>query len=1099
MRLTQSMALDVPQRIQERGRELYRKGRVLLLQGTELGVDAKVVGTRLYSVAIDRVDGLQSYSCTCPFYEGGAGLCKHVWAVLMAAEKAGYLTAGLEDPLQAHRPGDTNGRPPPNPEIGEAAARLDSLDRAAPRPSRWETQLREIASGPTPDIPGAWPAGRQVVYVVSAPDAVGKAQLSIEIAHRDLRLDGSWGKSKPFTFHPRLVAGLPDASDREILSMILGSVDSSTGAYGYYSGYGRGPSLSGYRLTVPGAVCVSVLPAICGTGRGFLQVPEAAGEPVPLTLDAGPAWELCVDVTATPDGGGYEVNGVLRRGAESADLAVPAFLLAGGYVVMREGRVAALQDFGAFGWISVIRRSGPLFFPSHQADDFLARLLHLHSLPRIDMPPGLAYEEVASTPRPCLRITRSAAYRWSYRSRPNQLQATLSFEYEGEVVEAGDPRKGTFKADSRRLLVRDRDAEFEARRRLGESGVRPAPNQEGYVLAPQRLPVVVRTLTDAGWRVEAEGSLYRPAAAGKMRVSSGTDWFELEGELDFGGESASLPELLAALRRGEDFVRLGDGSIGLMPEEWLKGLALAAGVGTASGGVLRFKRTQVSVLDALLATRFDVSFDEVFRQARQRLLEFGGVGSALEPDGFHGELRGYQREGLGWFGFLQEFGFGGCLADDMGLGKTVQVLALLESRRHSRTDGEPKTSKPTLVVVPRSLIFNWLEEARRFAPNLRVLDHTGQRADPGPHFDEFDVVLTTYGTLRKDAVALSDVSFDYCILDEAQAIKNGSTASAKAAGLIQADHRLALSGTPIENHLGELWSLFEFLNPGLLGSARAFQAGIRSRNPDDMTRQTLSRALRPFILRRSKEQVASDLPPKTEQTQLCDLAGAQRRQYDQLRAHYRQNLMKRVDRDGIAKSKIFVLEALLRLRQAACHPGLIDPNRATESSAKLDMLIPQLVEVAAEGHKAIVFSQFTKFLAILKARLDREGISYAYLDGRTKDRQDKVRTFQEDPNCRLFLISLKAGGLGLNLTAAEYVFLLDPWWNPAVEAQAIDRAHRIGQTLPLFAYRIIARDTVEEKVLQLQESKRALADAIITADNSLIRKIRREDLELLLS
>ncbi|MGH2690012.1 MAG: DEAD/DEAH box helicase, partial [Actinomycetota bacterium] len=333
----------------------------------------------------------------------------------------------------------------------------------------------------------------------------------------------------------------------------------------------------------------------------------------------------------------------------------------------------------------------------------------------------------------------------------------------------------------------------------------------------------------------------------------------------------------------------------------------------------------------------------------------------------------------------------------------------------------------------------------------------------------------------------------------AQAIKNGSTASAKAARLVSADHRLALSGTPIENHLGELWSLFEFLNPGMLGSAGAFRSGIRSRNPDDRTREALGAALRPFILRRTKGQVAKELPPKTEQTHFCDLSPAQRRQYDQLRAHYRRDLLGRVDREGLAKSKMFVLEALLRLRQAACHPGLIDAARAGEPSAKIDLLVPQLVEVAAEGHKAIVFSQFTKLLAILKERLDREGLSYQYLDGRTTDRQARVRAFQEDPACRLFLISLKAGGQGLNLTAAEYVFLLDPWWNPAVEAQAIDRAHRIGQDRPVFAYRIIARDTVEEKVLRLQESKRALADAVITADNSILRTIRREDLELLLS
>jgi SNF2 family DNA or RNA helicase len=427
----------------------------------------------------------------------------------------------------------------------------------------------------------------------------------------------------------------------------------------------------------------------------------------------------------------------------------------------------------------------------------------------------------------------------------------------------------------------------------------------------------------------------------------------------------------------------------------------------------------------------------------------------------------------------------------------VQVLALLEARREMRENGS--LTLPSLIVVPRSLVFNWQAEAQRFAPKLRILNHTGARLAPGSHFEEYDVILTTYGTLRRDAALLTEVRFDYAILDEAQAIKNVTTASAKAARLLKADHRLALSGTPIENHLGELWSLFEFLNPGMLGAAKVFANLVSDRTLDSGGKKALARALRPFILRRTKEQVAKDLPLKTEQTQFCELDGPQRKQYDELRDHYRRDLMERVDREGIAKSKMFVLEALLRLRQAACHPGLIDPSRAGESSAKLDVLLPQLMEVAEEGHKAIVFSQFTKMLGIVRPKLDEEKIVYEYLDGRTRDRQARVERFQNDPDCKLFLISLKAGGLGLNLTAAEYVFLLDPWWNPAVEAQAIDRAHRIGQINPVFAYRLIAKDTVEEKVLQLQDSKRALADAIIGADNSLIRQIGREDLELLLS
>jgi SNF2 family DNA or RNA helicase len=484
------------------------------------------------------------------------------------------------------------------------------------------------------------------------------------------------------------------------------------------------------------------------------------------------------------------------------------------------------------------------------------------------------------------------------------------------------------------------------------------------------------------------------------------------------------------------------------------------------------------------------------------LKRFAGVAPVDPTPGFCGQLRSYQRDGLGWLHFLREFGFGGCLADDMGLGKTVQVLALLEARRQSGAQASPGAalSRPSLGVVPKSLVFNWKQEAARFTPGLRVLDHTGSlRIKAGEHLDSYDLILTTYGTLRRDAHYLKDIEFDYLILDEAQAIKNAATASAKAVRLLRGRHKLALSGTPVENHLGELWSLFEFLNPGMLGSASVFQLGAGDlRNPDEETRKLLSRALRPFLLRRTKGQVASDLPPKQEQVLYCELEAPQRRLYNELREYYRKSLMERVDRDGLGRSKIQVLEALLRLRQAACHPGLIDRTRIGEASAKLDLVLPQIDEVLEEGHKILVFSQFTSFLAIVRDRLDRERVVYEYLDGDTRDRSRPVERFQNDPACRLFLISLRAGGLGLNLTAAEYVYLLDPWWNPAVERQAVDRTHRIGQTRPVFAYRVIAQDTVEEKVLELQRTKQDLADAIISADSSLIRDLSREDLELLL-
>jgi SNF2 family DNA or RNA helicase len=669
-------------------------------------------------------------------------------------------------------------------------------------------------------------------------------------------------------------------------------------------------------------------------------------------------------------------------------------------------------------------------------------------------------------------------------------------------VAAGAPDRGVYEPGERRFFLRDLEVERRSAERLLELGFRPTAHVPGQPptlqIATTRVPKTVRALLAEGWAVEAEGKLYRSPGQFRLSVSSGVDWFELHGGAEFEGETVHLPALLAALRRGDGFVPLSDGTFGMLPEEWLKKLGPMARLGEPEGGHLRFQPAQAALLDVWLAEEPGISCDETFERARERLRGFSGIAPAPEPPGFRGELRGYQRTGLGWLHFLRDFGFGGCLADDMGLGKTVQVLALLETRRRLRAEeGLP----PSLVVVPRSLVFNWLAEAAGFTPELRVLDHTGiGRTREGDPFAGCDLVITTYGTLRRDVGVLRQVEFDYVILDEAQAIKNADSQTAKAARLLRGRHRLALSGTPIENHLGELWSLLEFLNPGLLGASPLLGSHADElRNPDTETRGLLARALRPFLLRRTKEQVAPELPAKTEQTLFCELPPKQRRLYDELRDHYRTSLGTRITEQGLGRTKILVLEALLRLRQAACHPGLLDRDRADEPSAKLDVLLPQLREILAEGHKALVFSQFTSFLGLLKQHLDREGMTYLYLDGRTRDRREKVETFQTDSGCQLFLISLKAGGTGLNLTAADYVFLLDPWWNPAVETQAIDRAHRIGQNRPVFACRIVARNTVEEKILELQKSKQDLADAVIQADTSVLAGLSHEDLELLLS
>jgi SNF2 family DNA or RNA helicase len=581
-----------------------------------------------------------------------------------------------------------------------------------------------------------------------------------------------------------------------------------------------------------------------------------------------------------------------------------------------------------------------------------------------------------------------------------------------------------------------------------------------------------------------------------------------------------LPDILAAARAGRHMVQLGDGTQGMLPLEWLAEHGLLAGMAQMHGDHLRFRASQAALLDSMLRQQTMVDVDAQFQQAREKLDKFQSVQSLEPAPTFAGSLRSYQREGLGWLDFLRWFGMGGILADDMGLGKTVQVLALLDRLRQEHVDGngDAQPHRPCLVVSPRSVVFNWIDEATRFAPHLRLVTYTGgERETLRRQFDQADLIVTSYGLMRRDIRELREQKFRYVILDEAQAIKNPMSQSAKAARLLDAEHRLALTGTPVENHLGDLWSIFEFLNPGMLGSGTRFAEMVRGGAPaagDDgeapppMTAMKqgdeairIAKALRPFILRRTKRQVLDDLPEKTEQTIVCEMPRTQRKIYDQIRKHYRSTLLRQwaPGASGMGGSAMMVLEALLRLRQACCHPGLIDPKMQHEPAVKLETLLDSLSELIDEGSKALVFSQFTSMLSLVRKRLDEMGIVYEYLDGQTRKRKQRVERFQNDPKCPVFLISLKAGGLGLNLTAAEYVFILDPWWNPAVEAQAIDRTYRIGQTRRVFAYRLICKDTVEQRIIDLQQRKKELADAIVDGQQNLLRQLTREDLEALLS
>ena len=1138
--LSHALKSEFTTTIRQRGLNYFQRKLVQIKKADAWKVKAIVRGSSKYTVEFVRdIEGVIAASCTCPYVSSSDDPCKHIYATILEADDKKYLQGNgdnsqvildlqVEDEYddyddeyeeeeeeeddyvptsykakQAKRTISEDARQ----RILEAqkarwglvtARQIAPVAPAPPPPPAWKQTLSGISKAyqaPATLPPFQWPAGRELIYIVDLPAMTGnESGVVIETNYRERLKSGEWGKLKSISLRANHIPFLADPTDQQVLTFLLGGRE----YYGYAHYYSSGNN----RYQVSASLAQQMLPLACQTGRCLVRRLHGQENCPPLVWDEGEPFGLWLDVTRQEDQ--YQVIGAIRRPSDGAELNLPDIqLISPEGLLFTQDHVFRLSNPEAAKWVNSLRQTNGFQVPQAAGADFLETLLQLPTTPKLKLPEDLGYEEITFPPHP--RLLLKAHEQKMFADR---VKGELHFDYAGTIINRSNPRTSFYLAEQRKLIRRDLATEqlaLEFLQTIGFKEQRDYYNSNPYLsLKTSRVPKTIQTLLDNGWHVEAEGKLYRRPGNFNLSVSSGIDWFELHGEVDFEGTTVHLPELLAALKRGQNTVQLDDGTFGLLPEEWMKKYGMIAATGESNDDHIRFSRAQAGLLDALLAAQPDVQFDATFARVREELKNFAGIEAIEPPESFVGELRGYQKEALGWFQFLQKFGLGGCLADDMGLGKTPMTLALLDARRILRADKKSKHKPaPTLIVVPKSLVFNWQAEASKFTPHLKVLNHTGgeREKETIEHFDEYDVILTTYGTLRNDAILFKDKRFDYVVLDEAQAIKNANTESSKAARLLQSDHKLALSGTPIENHLGELWSLFDFLNPGLLGASSVFGLkGNSARNPEEETKRILSQALRPFILRRTKSQVAKDLPPKLEQTIYCEMEPAQTKLYNDMKEHYRHALLGRIDKEGINKSKMHILEALLRLRQVACHPGLLDPKKATKgSSAKLDVLFSQLEELTAEGHKTLVFSQFTSLLAIVREQLDKAKITYEYLDGKTRNRQERVERFQNDPNCKLFLISLKAGGVGLNLTAADYVFLLDPWWNPAVEAQAIDRTHRIGQTKQVFAYRLITRGTVEEKVLQLQDTKRDLADAIISANNSVIRGLKREDLELLLS
>lgn len=673
---------------------------------------------------------------------------------------------------------------------------------------------------------------------------------------------------------------------------------------------------------------------------------------------------------------------------------------------------------------------------------FVQRLLGRSSFPKQDLPSDLIFPEAEIHPIGHL-FFRPAKFKFN---GAEWLHAELSFEYAGLKIPEENSAKQLIDRQHRTVIPRQWQEEYRLREQLLSLHFRYAEkaiNEEiGWKLAPKHLDEVVKTLLPQQWQIIAEGKSYRLPTEKKIQITThSNDWFEIQGGINFAGEFIPLPQLLEMIKKQQNIIILGDGSFGVLPVEWLMNYTILSEFTITEGDLLKFKKKQIHLLNSLLE-KLSIDFDEEANLARKRIQQDFHYHAISEPQGFNGHLRSYQQVGLGWLVFLQKYGFGGCLADDMGLGKTVQVLALLQKFYFEQSE---VNLAPSLLVLPRSLIFNWQLETEKFAPNLKVHLHLGNgRMQRLAEAQQAHLILTTYGTLRRDAGALRHFHFSYCILDEAQAIKNGDSATSKAAQLIKADYRLAISGTPIENRLNDLLSLFQFLNPGLLHYSSLMQQLSQQNEITEVEAEQIRHLISPLILRRTKQQAAPELPPKTEDILWCDMEPAQRHHYEQLKSYYKQLFSE--ENEMASTPKIESLAALLRLRQVACHPGLLNDKYRLTPSGKVTVLLEKIQELIAEGHKILIFSQFVKLLGIVKHHLEEQHLNYCYLDGQTENRQDVVNDFQNSPDKAIFLISLKAGGVGLNLTSADYVFLLDPWWNPAIESQAIDRAFRIGQT-----------------------------------------------------
>lgn len=750
-------------------------------------------------------------------------------------------------------------------------------------------------------------------------------------------------------------------------------------------------------------------------------------------------------------------------------------------------------------------KSGFLKFPiKEQVAVLLKTVAPLQKHYEVEIDPKLTLERKTVEPEPQVVVAEYL----------NQFMMLIpQFVYGDSVVDYDDESAIVVYNDEETYIIeRDKGAEkqFYEKLRLFHPSFSKQLLKPFYylpftdVMKGQWFLKTIRTLQDQNFTVKGMENLKKfryntSTPSWTIKTTSGLDWFDLKMTVTFGTQKALLRDIHKAIKSDQKVIVLGDGTLGELPEDWLERFGLLMKMGEEKNGSLRVNKMQFTLINEL---HFLIKEDNILQELeakKQQLENIENFQAKPLSDKIKAQLRPYQLSGFQWMQALDEIGWGGCLADDMGLGKTLQVISFLQYVK------ETYPESVNLVVVPTSLIYNWENELQKFAPSLKYHIYYGtNRQVEEEHLENNDIILTSYGNMRNDIGELQKYTFQYVVLDESQSIKNPGALVTKAAKLLKARNRLILSGTPIQNNTFDLYAQMNFLNPGFLGNKDFFKAQFAipiDKFGNREKAQQLRKMIYPFFLRRTKEKVASDLPDKTETILWCEMRSEQRKVYDDYKNYYRYQLLNKIDESGMNRSAIYILEGLMRLRQICDSPVLVkDEKVTTKESTKLDELLREVQENTG-NRKVLIFSQFTEMLKLMEESFTRQNISHLYLDGKTPavKRQGLVDQFQKDQNIKAFLISLKAGGVGLNLTAAEYVYLVDPWWNPAIETQAIDRTHRIGQTQKVFAYKMICKDSIEEKILQLQQKKKTLSDDLISEETSFVKKLTKEDVEFLFS